>query len=103
VAKTVADPSIELRLLAYVYLARHAHEEPDLVLLAINSIQKDLMDPNQLVRASALRCFAGVNVPAVAAVLMLSIKKCMRDTSPFVRKVAAYAIIQLHKKYDLLN
>uniref|UniRef100_A0A4W5MJV1 Adaptor related protein complex 3 subunit beta 1 n=1 Tax=Hucho hucho TaxID=62062 RepID=A0A4W5MJV1_9TELE len=55
VVKNVASKNIELKKLVYVYLVRYAEEQQDLALLSISTFQRALKDPNQLIRASALR------------------------------------------------
>ncbi|KAF6757176.1 beta-NAP protein [Ephemerocybe angulata] len=99
VVKLVASPSLEIRKLVYIYLLHHSPYDPDLALLSINTFQKDLTsDPNPLIRAMALRVLSGMRVPMVANVVVMGIKKCASDSSPYVRKVAALAIPKL---YDL--
>jgi AP-3 complex subunit beta len=81
----------------YIYLLRYAEQEPDLALLSINTFQKDLNDSSPLIRASALRVLAGVRVPMVASVVVLAVKKCAADPSPYVRKAAAFAIPKVYR------
>ncbi|TEB25157.1 ARM repeat-containing protein [Coprinellus micaceus] len=98
VVKLVASPSLEIRKLVYIYLLHHAPYDPDLALLSINTFQKDLSsDPNPLIRAMALRVLSGMRVPMVANVVVMGIKKCASDSSPYVRKVAALAIPKLYE------
>ena len=78
-----------------MYLERYAEEQQDVALLSISSFQKALKDPNQLIRASALRVLSSIRVPIIAPVLMLSIKESSTDMSPLVRKAAAHAIPKL--------
>ncbi|KAK1233001.1 AP-3 complex subunit beta [Marasmius sp. AFHP31] len=98
VVKNVASPSLEIRKLVYIYLLRYAEQEPDLALLSINTFQKDLSDSNPLIRAMALRVLSGIKVPMIGNVVLMAIKKCSADVSPYVRKVAALATC---KAYDL--
>ncbi|KAF9264864.1 hypothetical protein L218DRAFT_979527 [Marasmius fiardii PR-910] len=100
VVKNVASPSLEIRKLVYIYLLRYAEQEPDLALLSINTFQKDLSDSNPLIRAMALRVLSGIRVPMIGNVVLMAIKKCSADVSPYVRKVAALATC---KAYDLDN
>ena len=81
----------------YIYLLRYAEQEPDLALLSINTFQKDLSDPNPLIRAMALRVLSGIQVPMIGSIVMLAIKKCAADISPYVRKAAALAIPKLYQ------
>jgi AP-3 complex subunit beta len=92
VVKNVASQNLEIRKLVYIYLLRYAEHEPDLALLSINTFQKDLTDSNPLIRAMALRVLSGIKVPMIGSIVVLAIKKCAADMSPYVRKAAALAI-----------
>ncbi|KAI7867090.1 adaptin N terminal region-domain-containing protein [Spinellus fusiger] len=92
VVKNVVAQNIEVRKLVYIYLLRYAEQEPDLALLSVNSFQKDLSDKNQIIRAMALRVMSGIRVPVISPIVLLGIKKCATDSSPYVRKTAAHAI-----------
>lgn len=95
VVKNVSSPSLEVKKLVYLYLLHSAEKRPDEALLSINCFQKDLSDPNPLVRAWALRAMAGVHLHAVAPLLLAAIKKCARDPSAYVRKCAVNALSKL--------
>ncbi|CAK9300798.1 unnamed protein product [Gordionus sp. m RMFG-2023] len=97
VVKNVASKNLEIKKLVYVYLVRYAEEQQDLALLSISTFQKGLKDPNQLIRASALRVLSSIRVPMISPIMMLAIKEGMRDMSPYVRKTAALAIPKLYK------
>ncbi|TRY64918.1 hypothetical protein DNTS_024608 [Danionella cerebrum] len=96
VVKNVASKNIELKKLVYVYLVRYAEEQQDLALLSISTFQRALKDPNQLIRASALRVLSSIRVPIIVPIMMLAIKEAATDLSPYVRKTAAHAIQKLH-------
>jgi AP-3 complex subunit beta len=97
VVKNVASPSLEVRKLVYIYLLRYAEAEPDLALLSINTFQRDLADSSPLIRAMALRVLSGIRVPTIASLVVLAIKKCAADTSPYVRKAAALSIPKCYR------
>ena len=97
VVMNVASPSFQIKKLVYLLLIRFAHQEPDTALLAINTLQKDLNDQNALIRAQSLRVFSSIRVPVIAPLIQLSIRKCWSDSSPFVRKSCANAIIQCYQ------
>lgn len=44
-------------------------------------------DPNQLIRASALRVLSSIRVPMIAPIMLLAIRESVRDMSAYVRKV----------------
>ncbi|KAJ1363150.1 hypothetical protein KIN20_022942 [Parelaphostrongylus tenuis] len=96
VVKNVAAKNIELKKLVFVYLVRYAEEQQDLALLSISTFQRALKDPNQLIRASALRVLSSIRVGMIAPIMLLAIKDSVRDMSPYVRKVAAHAIPKLY-------
>ncbi|KAI2651566.1 AP-3 complex subunit beta-1 [Labeo rohita] len=87
---------ILLKKLVYVYLVRYAEEQQDLALLSISTFQRALKDPNQLIRASALRVLSSIRVPIIVPIMMLAIKEASTDLSPYVRKTAAHAIQKLY-------
>jgi AP-3 complex subunit beta len=97
VVKNVAASNIEVRKLVYIYLLRYADAEPDLALLSINTFQRDLTDSSPLIRAMALRVLSGIRVPTIAGLVVLAIKKCAADTSPYVRKTAALSIPKCYR------
>lgn len=86
----------QIKKLVYVYLVRYAEEQQDVALLSISTFQKGLKDPNQLIRASALRVLSSIRVPIIAPIMMLAIKESVTDMSPYVRKTAANAIPKLY-------
>ncbi|CDH59483.1 ap-3 complex subunit beta-1 [Lichtheimia corymbifera JMRC:FSU:9682] len=100
VVKNVVSQNIEVRKLVYIYLLRYAEQEPDLALLSINSFQKDLSDKNQIIRAMALRVMSGIRVPVISPIVLLGIKKCVTDSSAYVRKTAAHAIPKCYSLDD---
>uniref|UniRef100_A0A8C2Q4I3 AP-3 complex subunit beta n=1 Tax=Cyprinus carpio TaxID=7962 RepID=A0A8C2Q4I3_CYPCA len=86
----------QVKKLVYVYLVRYAEEQQDLALLSISTFQRGLKDPNQLIRASALRVLSSIRVTIIVPIMMLAIKEAASDMSPYVRKTAAHAIPKLH-------
>ena len=95
VVKNVSCPSLEVRKLVYSYLVRYTYREPDLALLAVNTFQNDLSDPNPLIRGMAMRVLCGISIPDILPIVILAVQKCARDQDPYVRKMAALSLIQL--------
>ncbi|CAF1505859.1 unnamed protein product, partial [Rotaria sordida] len=96
VVKNVVSKNMEIKKLVYVYLMRYAEEQQDLALLSIATFQRALKDPNQLIRASALRVLSSIRVPTIVTIMMLAIRDAVSDMSPYVRKTAANAIAKLY-------
>ncbi|KAJ8923706.1 hypothetical protein NQ315_010287 [Exocentrus adspersus] len=96
VVKNVVSKNIEVKKLVYVYLERYAEEQQDLALLSISTFQRALKEPNQLIRAGALRVLSSIRVKMIAPIVMLAIGDASSDMSPYVRKTAAHAIPKLY-------
>ncbi|CAF2484524.1 unnamed protein product [Rotaria sp. Silwood2] len=96
VVKNVVSKNMEIKKLVYVYLMRYAEEQQDLALLSIATFQRGLKDPNQLIRASALRVLSSIRVPTIVTIMMLAIREAANDMSAYVRKTAANAIAKLY-------
>lgn len=94
--KNVVSKNIEVKKLVYVYLVRYAEDQQDLALLSISTFQRALKDPNQLIRASALRVLSSIRVSMIVPIVILAIKDSASDMSPYVRKTAAHAIPKLY-------
>ena len=94
VLKTLSNQYPSTRPLVYNYLIHHAEADPDTALLAINTIQKSLSDPNPRVRAMALKTMSGIRVSVISQIVSLAIKKGVSDLSPLVRKAAALACVK---------
>lgn len=108
VVKNVVSKNIEIKKLVYVYLVRYAEEQQDLALLSISTFQRALKDPNQLIRASALRVLSSIRVSMIVPIVMLAIRDGASDMSPYVRKTVAHAIPKLYnldeeQKVDLIE
>ncbi len=95
VVKNVIANSVEVKKMVYTYLVHYADANPscrELALLSINSFQKDLVAPNQLIRALALRVMTSIRVSDIIQIQVLAVRKCAVDSSPYVRKCAANAL-----------
>ena len=82
VFKLSSTTSLEVRKLVYLVVLRYAPLHPDLALLSINSFQRDLTDPNPLIRGMALRTLSGIQIDTVSEIVMLAVSKAVRDPHP---------------------
>ena len=60
---------------------------------------KDSEDSNPFVRALAVRTMCKIKLESVAEYMVIPLKKCLKDTEPYVRKTAALAVAKL---YDII-
>ena len=98
VIRNIMTPNLELKKLVYMYVLHYAdHDEASrsAALLSINAFQRDLSDEHELIRGLALRTLTSIRVDDVQAVQALAVRTCARDASPYVRKIAANAVIKV--------
>ena len=84
VVKNVSVPNLELKKLIYMYLVRHAGDQPDLALLSVNSFQRDLSDQNPLIRSLALRVMSSIRLPIIQPIVLMAVQKCAKVGSAHV-------------------
>ncbi|KAI9179901.1 AP-3 complex subunit beta [Blastocladiella emersonii ATCC 22665] len=100
VVKNAVNANPELRRHVYAYVAVYATAHPDLALLCINALQRDLADPNPATRALALRTLAAIHLGPVVPVVSAALLTASKDISPLVRKTAALAVARVAPAID---
>ena len=99
VVKNVVVKSIEVKKMVYIYLVHYADYNStcrEIALLSINSFQQDMNGSNQLIRGLALRVMTSIRVPDIIQIQLLAARKCASDSSPYVRKCAAVALVKIY-------
>jgi len=88
-----------------------ASTNSDLLLLSINTFQKDLSDPSPLIRSMSLRVLTSIRVPVIQGkltfvpnfseltegIVMLGLKKLVNDRNPWVRKTVAGGLAKVYE------
>lgn len=82
--------------MVYHYLCSYASQNPELAILAINTLQKDCRDEDPMVRGLALRSLCSLRVANVAEYVMNPIRTRLNDPSPYVRKTAVTGVAKLY-------
>ncbi len=96
--KCMETTSIELKKLVYLYIINYAKSKPDLTIMAVNSFQKDsLLRSNPLMRALAVRTMGCIRVERITEYLCDSLKDCLTDEDPYVKKTAAISVAKLYQ------
>jgi vesicle coat complex subunit len=91
-----ARETIVLKKIGYLYIARYAETQPELALLAVNTLRKDSADSDPMIRGLALRTLSSLRVANLTEYLKDPIQKCLADASPYVRKVACVCCLKLY-------
>lgn len=93
----LSSHSLNLRELVAIYILNQADKDPDLALMSVNMFQKDLNDPNPAVRALAIRVLSGMDLEAIAGLVIMSLKRASRDLNWHVRRTVAHALPKLYE------
>ena len=94
--KCMETQSIEMKKLVYLYIINYAKSKPDLTIMAVNSFQKDAREKmNPLMRALAVRTMGCIRIERITEYLCESLKDCLNDDDPYVKKTAALAVAKL--------
>uniref|UniRef100_A0A8C9BP13 AP complex subunit beta n=1 Tax=Phocoena sinus TaxID=42100 RepID=A0A8C9BP13_PHOSS len=96
VVNCMQTDNLELKKLVYLYLMNYAKSQPDMAIVDVSSFVKDCEDPNPLIRALAVRTMGCIQVDKITEDLCESLRKCIKDEDPYVRKTATVCVAKLH-------
>ncbi|ORX38335.1 adaptin N terminal region-domain-containing protein [Kockovaella imperatae] len=87
--------------IGYLALTLLMHEHSDLVRLVINSLRKDLDDPNEIYNCLALHAIANLGGKEMAEALSDNVYRAMisQTSTIFVKKKAALTLLRLYRKH----
>ncbi|KAG7133535.1 AP-1 complex subunit beta like protein [Verticillium longisporum] len=88
--------SLEIKKMCFLFLVNYARMRPEIALQAIPVLERDMDDPNPLVRALALRTMSYIHVREYVEATVPIVKHMLRDPDPYVRKTAAYCVAKLY-------
>ena len=94
--RCVHTNNIQMKKLIYHYLVTYSSQEPEQSIMAVNTFIHDSEDPNPIIRALAVRTMCRIKLESVAEYMIIPLKKCLKDTDPYVRKTAAIAVAKLY-------
>ncbi|ETO31638.1 hypothetical protein RFI_05481 [Reticulomyxa filosa] len=96
--------------MVYLYLCTYAEKQPDVALLAVNTLQRDCKDDDPMIRGFALRYLCSLRVGNLVEYIMTPIRNGLTDASAYVRKTAVMGVGKLFaiapdmvKKSDLID
>lgn len=85
-----------IKKMVYLYVTHYAAENPGLAILGINTLCKDAIDADPMVRGLAIRSLTSLRLPTVVEYVMEPVRKGLRDHSPYVRKAAVMGVLKIH-------
>ena len=71
-----------IKKMVYLYICNYAATNPELSLLAINTLQKDCRDEDPMTRGLALRSFTSLRLPNIEEYIPQVITAGLQDQSP---------------------
>jgi AP-3 complex subunit beta len=94
---SLLSPSTPLnsRTLISLYIIHCAATAPELALLSINAYQKDLSDPNPIIRAGAIKTLSSMGLEDTRSLVGVAVSKGARDGAWYVRRASADAVSAL--------
>jgi AP-2 complex subunit beta-1 len=95
-------PNLEIKKMCFLFLVNYGRLKPEQSLKALPILVHDMTDNNPLVRALALRTMSYIPVREFAEALIEPIDRLLKDSDPYVRKTAAFAIAKLYDHERLL-
>lgn len=96
VLKQVFVPDVNVKRLTHICLSTSADKYPELALLCVNGLQKDLSDNDPIVRSLAVRTICTIRAREVSEHALLTLQKASLDSSVYVREVAAGCLPTFH-------
>jgi len=94
IVQQAASSDILIQHYAVILLNHYSYKDPRGVFLATNSFQKSLQDSDPIVRAMSLKAMTSVHHDENLPVIQAAVNQVSGDTSPYVKKECAYAIIK---------
>jgi hypothetical protein len=88
---------IPCKRMVYAIMTAIARKDPDITLLITNSLLKDCSSDNPIIAGMALRAICDIEVTAIHDELPKIVARGLKDTNPYVRRMAVLATIHLQK------
>jgi len=94
-AKLLASTDLVTKKLASWYVAHHSTANPDVSILAVNTLVVDMQDANPVIRSLAVRTLARIQLPELAEHGINAVNHGLKDSDVIVRRAAVLACLQI--------
>ncbi|KAM6232615.1 AP-4 complex subunit beta-1 isoform 3-T3 [Spheniscus humboldti] len=95
--KASAAADVVQKKLVSLYVRAQAPRQPQLALLAVNTLRKDCAHPSPAVRGLALRSMCGLRMPGIQEYLQQPLLSGLRDKASYVRRAAVLGCAKMLK------
>ncbi|OHT15203.1 Adaptin N terminal region family protein [Tritrichomonas foetus] len=97
VVQYIASDDESIRHLSYIFLVHYAEADPDSALMSVNTFQRNLSDPDPIIRALSLKVLSSIRSEEILEIVLEAAQICISDMSPYVRKAASLALIKIYE------
>eukprot|EP00834_Sanchytrium_tribonematis_P000087 NODE_3_length_80033_cov_0.932970.p3 type:complete len:895 gc:universal NODE_3_length_80033_cov_0.932970:52215-54899(+) len=87
--------NIEMKRLVYLYLQHYAKQKPDLSIMVMNSLTKDIQDINPLVQVMALKTIPFIASDKTTNSFTDVLRKALQEKNPYVKKSAVMCVVKI--------
>lgn len=101
--KLLAHPDLATKKAVYQMIALYAIQNPELSLLAVNTLMQECSDSNPLVRGLALKTLTSLNHESFVEYCLRGINMGLKDQSVYVRRVASCCCARVYQQNVDLN
>ncbi|XP_060070431.1 AP-4 complex subunit beta-1-like [Ylistrum balloti] len=98
ILKLLAHPDLIAKKIVYSILTEYAHKQPDIALLAINTLTQECSNGNPMVRGLALKTVCSLNHENFFEFGQSAVNSALTDSSAYVRRVAVNCCGKLHDR-----
>ncbi|KAN0014486.1 hypothetical protein ACTFIU_000804 [Dictyostelium citrinum] len=96
VIMVASSNDIIIKKLVYLYIVHYSKSNPDLLLLVVNTLRRDCIDRNPIIRGLALRSLCSLDSKNTLEYATIEINRSLTDFSGYVRKTALLGLAKLY-------
>ena len=95
VINCLSHNNIEMKRIVYLYLQHYAKQKPDLSIMVMNSLTKDIQDANPLVQVMALKTIPFIATEKTTNSFSEVLRRVLQDKNPYVKKSAVMCVAKI--------
>ena len=93
---SVETRDLVVKKMVYHYLCSYAHEQPEMGLMCVNTLQRDCSNDDPMVRGLALRNLCSLRLPILLEYIQPLLRGALKDRSAYVRRTAVMGLSLIH-------
>lgn len=93
---SIETRDLVVKKMVYHYLSTYAHENAEMGLMCINTLQRDCSNEDPMVRGLALRSLCSLRLPSVLEYISAPLRASLTDPHSYVRKTGVMGIVKVY-------